>query len=145
MFENIGGKIKGLAVVIFIILTIAAVIAAFFLIGTGNDGSVLFGILLLIIGPLTALITSWFLYGFGQLIENSDILVSQSKKQLTGISKLSTNSNQKDISEEKIAESIKSSKQSAPSTTTDVKRCPLCGEKVTSKTCGFCGTENNLF
>ena len=122
MFENIGGKIKGLAVVIFTIFTIAAVIAAFFLIGTGSDGLALFGILLLVLGPLTALITSWFLYGFGQLIENSDILVSQSKKQPTRISK-----------------------QSAPSTTTDVKRCPICGEKVTSKTCSFCGTENNLF
>ena len=144
MYENIGGKIKGLAIVVFAIMAILSLVAGGFMLFRDNGGF-LIGILTAGIGILLSWIGTFFLYGFGQLIENTDILVYQAKNTSKNIEKISTNNDQKDVSKEKVEESIKNSKQSAPNTSATVKRCPLCGEKVTSKTCNFCGTTNNLF
>lgn len=75
MYSNIGGKIKGLAKAIFIIQTIATVIMGLVFIANGldsyylGDEAVITGVLLMIIGPLVAWISSWLLYGFGELID----------------------------------------------------------------------------
>lgn len=67
MYENIGGKIKGLAIAFCIIGAIASVISG---IGILSDGyEPLLGLLLLLFGPLVAWILSWFIYGYGLLIE----------------------------------------------------------------------------
>ena len=144
MYENIGGKIKGLAIVVFAIMAILSVVAGVFMLFRDNGGF-LIGILIAGTGILLSWVGTFFIYGFGQLIENTDILVYQTKNTSKNIEKISNNNDQKDVSNEKVAESIKSSNQSAPNTSATVKRCPLCGEKVTSKTCKFCGTTNNLF
>ena len=144
MYENIGRKIKGLAIIVFAIMAILSVVAGVFMLFRDNGGF-LIGILIAGIGILLSWIGTFFLYGFGQLIENTDILVYQAKNTSKNIEKISTNNDQKDVSEEKVAESIKSSKQSAPNTSATVKRCPYCGERVTSKVCAVCERENNLF
>lgn len=71
MYDNIGGKIKLLAIWIFIIEAIAAVIFGIDLVAN-DDG--LFGFLTIILGPIVAWVSSWLLYGFGQLVHNSDII-----------------------------------------------------------------------
>ena len=66
MYENIGKKIKLLAQAIFILDSIAAVITGIVLwidIEEGWCAIVLFG------GPVVAWISSWLLYGFGELID----------------------------------------------------------------------------
>ena len=66
MYENIGKKIKVLAQAIFILESIAAVITGIVLwidIEEGWCAIVLFG------GPVVALLSSWLLYGFGELID----------------------------------------------------------------------------
>jgi hypothetical protein len=66
VYENIGKKIKVLAQVIFILESIAAVITGIVLwidIEEGWCAIVLFG------GPVVAWISSWLLYGFGELID----------------------------------------------------------------------------
>ena len=66
MYENIGKKIKVLAQAIFILESIAAVITGIVLwidIEEGWCAIVLFG------GPVVAWISSWLLYGFGELID----------------------------------------------------------------------------
>ena len=75
-YDNIGGKIKGLAKATFIVETVVAVIAAISLMADDDEliGS---GFLLLIFGPIVAWVSSWLLYGFGQLIENSDIIAAE--------------------------------------------------------------------
>ena len=67
MFDNIGGKIKTFAIVHFIVETLAAVIVSIILAVNSWDGAVY----LLIIpgGIFYALVVSWFMYGFGELIE----------------------------------------------------------------------------
>ena len=75
-YENIGNKIKGLAQMAFVVETIAAVITGFTLMATDED-LILYGLLVLIAGPIIAWVSSWLLYGFGQLIENSDIIAAE--------------------------------------------------------------------
>lgn len=78
MFTNIGSKIKvatkvscWLLIALFVIMGIALLIS----------GAVLNGIILLIAGPLTAWVSSFVLYGFGELVENSCIQTNLMIKQ----------------------------------------------------------------
>ncbi len=73
MYDNIGGKIKGLAKVLFIVTAIAEVITGIALMATDED-LILYGFLVMIVGPIVAWVSSWLLYGFGELIDKaSDI------------------------------------------------------------------------
>ena len=80
MYNNIGGKIKDLAIGTFIVEAIAFVIAGFALM-IDTEG---LSLLLIIVGPIIAWVSSWLLYGFGEIIvvcarEGIAILVIQTK------------------------------------------------------------------
>lgn len=68
MYDNIGGKIKGLTKWVCIIGSIIMAISGIVCMGQGED-FIPVGILLLILGPVLCWISSWILYGFGELIE----------------------------------------------------------------------------
>ena len=76
MFDNIGRKIKILATVVCLIGIIISVIGGIIIM---TEESLLYGFLVAILGSLFCWIASFFAYGFGQLVENSDILVQQNK------------------------------------------------------------------
>ena len=78
-YENIGGKIKGLARAAFIVEAIAAVISGLVMM-VEDDDMIPFALLVMVVGPIVAWVGSWLLYGFGQLIENSDTLVKNTAK-----------------------------------------------------------------
>lgn len=70
MFTNIGSKIKGatkvfcwLLIALFVIIGVALLVS----------DAVLNGIIVLIAGPLATWVSSFVLYGFGELVENSCI------------------------------------------------------------------------
>lgn len=67
MYTSIGKELKGLAIAMFIILTIAAV-ACGFVFGNILDSGGL-GFLIFLSGAFIALVSSWVLYGFGELID----------------------------------------------------------------------------
>lgn len=67
MYTNIGKELKGLAIAMHIILSIAAV-ACGFVFGNTLDSGVL-GFLIFLSGAFIALVASWVLYGFGELID----------------------------------------------------------------------------
>jgi len=72
MYENIGGKIKGLAKVLFILEAIVAFITGIYLIAeANNDSDTFFCVLLMFGGPIMAWISSWCLYGFGELVDKA--------------------------------------------------------------------------
>ena len=75
-YDNIGEKIKGWAKWIFAIEAIAAVISGFVLMAQDED-MILIGLLVAVFGPIVAWVSSWLLYGYGQLIENSDIIAEE--------------------------------------------------------------------
>ena len=75
MFQNIGGKIKGLAVTAFILEALGLVIAGIGLaVSARYEDEMMAGILTLLLGPVIAWVSSWLLYGFGELIEKVSIL-----------------------------------------------------------------------
>ena len=76
MFNNIGGKIKTIAtcftwisMILDVILGIAMIIL--------DQNLRIYGLIFLFVGPISSWIWMSFLYGFGQLVENSDILVDE--------------------------------------------------------------------
>lgn len=81
MFSNIGGKIKGLAVAICIIGIVISVICGLGVIagtsmfgfaGELAVGGAPSGVLVMLVGSFFSWICSFPLYGFGQLVQNSD-------------------------------------------------------------------------
>lgn len=72
MFENIAAKIKTLAQVLCLVGIGFSVIYGINLMA--ND-AVLLGLLIILLGSLMSWVSSFCLYGFGQLIENSDTIV----------------------------------------------------------------------
>ena len=75
-YDNIGEKIKGLARWAFAIEAISAVIGGFVLMVQDED-MIPIGLLVVVFGPIVAWVSSWLLYGYGQLIENSDIIAEE--------------------------------------------------------------------
>ena len=89
MFNNIGGKIKGLAkfmcwlgIILSVIAGVVMIIAAASSrsytfdsygekITLSTGGSIVAGILIIVFGSLASWIGSFFMYGFGELVENS--------------------------------------------------------------------------
>ena len=70
-YDNIGGKIKNLAKLTFIVEAIGAIIMGlFFLINWGyEDGG--WALFVIFFGPIVAWVSSWILYAFGELIEKT--------------------------------------------------------------------------
>lgn len=77
-YDNIGDKIKSLAKFAFIVEAVASIVTGIVLLFTSEYTElVLVGLLTIILGPILAWISSWLLYGIGQLIENSDIIAAE--------------------------------------------------------------------
>ncbi len=78
MFDNIGSKIMKLAKVLCWLGIIASVISGIATIVSTSSSSytagagILSGILIIVLGSLFSWIGSFFTYGFGHLIENTD-------------------------------------------------------------------------
>lgn len=70
MYDNIGGKIKGLAKGTFIVEAIAAIIIGIAMMADGDEDLMIAGALTLICGPIVAWVSSWMLYAFGQIVED---------------------------------------------------------------------------
>ena len=70
MYDNIGKKIKGSAKAVFIIETILGFIGGIAIIATDED-LILAALSMMIVVPLIAWISSWTLYGFGELVEKA--------------------------------------------------------------------------
>ena len=67
-YDDIGEKIKGLAKWTFIIEAIAAVITGIVFLFMDED-FILAGLAIIVCGPLVAWVSSWLLYGFGEIID----------------------------------------------------------------------------
>ena len=67
MFDNIGRKIKDLAEIIFVIEALLFFgIGLYFIIALELVGV---GVILMLLGPLISWVSSWLLYGFGEIID----------------------------------------------------------------------------
>jgi hypothetical protein len=75
MFNEPGSKIKAFSIIIFIISLIAIFVFNLIIFNEADD---LLELLLIIVAGIVEILTSWLvclsIYGFGQLVENSDII-----------------------------------------------------------------------
>ena len=76
MFDNIGGKIKTLAMVVTWVGIIASVLSSFIFLVIDDDMFIIGGVVA-VFGSLLSWASSLVLYGFGQLIENTDIIAKK--------------------------------------------------------------------
>ncbi len=79
MYKGIGGKIKTLAGVITCAGVILSIVAGVLLM---TNDLVLVGILVILAGFLVSWASTFILYGFGQMVENSEKLVAIEKMKL---------------------------------------------------------------
>ena len=123
MFDNIGEKLKRLALFSCWGGIISSIILGLLFFGVG----IIYGVLTIVLGSLSSWISSWIIYAIGEIAENTQI-----------------KRNDREISEKKRIESVFKSHSNNRASTIR-KCCPYCGETVTSKICSMCGKENNLF
>ena len=142
MYDNIGSKIKSLAKVIFCIGVILCLLGGIALIGTLPDLWFI-GLLVMIIGPITSWISTWLLYGFGELIDKA-CDIERNTRGL--VPKQQTPSNH-----EKRTVSVKATPKSQPPVNLDDANfsetiCPICRRELafpygTSQAeCPYCGS-----
>ena len=155
MFDNIGGKIKALAVVTCGLGIIASIIGAIALWIQNSDynPTAFSGVLVLVLGSLASWIGSFFTYGFGELIENTTKIHEDNielQKMLTLIEKdsdkVETQENEEDSIINYDAYPVNVPK-GASSEIYEVDRsaneiaCPICGkiQKSDRELCWNCG------
>ena len=125
MSDNIGGKIKGLAIVICIFyLILSAACGVIFMITSSE--LLLFGAFILVAGIVFSILLYWLLYGLGQLIENSEVQVNELRNQT--------------IMLKRIASENKRSHDENSNT----HYCTNCGEILKDQFCTACGTKNDI-
>ncbi len=85
LYENIGGKIKSFAKASFVVEAIGAIITGLVLL---VDTEEVIYLLVLLGGPIVAWVSSWLLYGFGEIIDrlcaidrNTEVLYQEAAKR----------------------------------------------------------------
>lgn len=141
LYENIGGKIKSWAKWIFIIEAIGAVIAGFVLMCTASDFDdlqILWGLLTMILGPCVALVSTWILYAFGELVEKTCDNENNTRQILKKLDVKTTVNNATFI---KNNECDKKTTNTPKTSSTHKWRCDGCGNMRTQNPCEYCGKE----
>ncbi|MBR2370420.1 MAG: hypothetical protein IKA82_00205 [Clostridia bacterium] len=69
MYDNISEKLKALAKAVFLIGVIVSVTVGLFMISSDNEDLIPVGLLEMLLGSVASWVSSWFIYGFGELIE----------------------------------------------------------------------------
>ena len=89
MYDNIGEKIKSLALLIFIIGVIVSVVAGVAILLLDGEIFIVLGILIIATGSFIAWISSCFAYGFGELIDKTGETKAKSNYKIMDKTKIS--------------------------------------------------------
>ena len=139
MFNNIGKKIKKLATITtkigFFIFILCAIILC-------TEKMVALGILIGLVGCLSSWISSFLLYGFGELIDNTQEIAKNTKRmaQLEGL-KGEGESSQNTFVEESEEVKVDDDLDYDPENIAREDECPACFHKIskTDHVCSYCG------
>lgn len=121
MFQNIGGKIKLVVKFFCWIGIITSIILGIVIMNGRSEFAGIMGAVVAIVGSLLSWLGSILIYGFGQLVENSDILVARNTNRST---------------------SANTATGTTPTPTrlnTGYKKCSGCGNLMLGNTCPNCG------
>lgn len=138
MFDNISDKMKSAATALAILGITGSIIIGIIIISEANNSyypsatETLSGWLVIIVGSLSSWVSSFTLYGFGQLIENTDAIFSEMESIRHITSKYVSNVSDKTQSSSNDTESSTNSNDTISYTNLD----PCLG------TCDFCNKEN---
>ena len=91
MFDNIGAKIRGLAKVISVLGIFASIVIGLFTVVVADVA----GIIVIIVGMIASWCAGFFIYGFGQLIEDTQAI----RKSNAAILKQLQNQTKKEIAD----------------------------------------------
>ncbi len=142
MYNNIGKKIKALAKVCCWIGIIAAVISGIVVMVAGYDEIfILIGLLVMVAGGVLSWVSSFVLYGFGQLVDNSDLLVVGNKTVNTP----NVKSNYQQDTTNQNVETHKGTCELCGATDIDVTYCKIVDNLGTRyrNICNSCKEKNN--
>ena len=159
LYENIGGKIKNWAQWIFIVETLFSIITGLMLLYDCALDDVWWILLIIICGPLVALVSTWILYAFGELVE--DVHAIRNNDVIHNTEKTKYNMEQK--SKEKYKNIIANNKKQKRESIVNVKTqddsvieeyiemvCPKCKEElsflnnVENAECPYCGIKIDI-
>ncbi len=132
MFNNIGDKIKKLAMVSTILGIIISVIYGIVLMASDND-LIFVGLLVIVLGSLLFWIGSFTLYGFGEMINQLEYSNSNSKKIYDLLNK------KESFSTNCIPQHVE--KPSEPQKSEHKWICNSCGKLRDKSPCPYCGNE----
>ncbi len=139
MFADIGKKIKKMAICIFILEAGSSILGGLIYMFSGEDLGFLFGMLIIVVGVIVAYVSSWFLYGFGEIIDKlTDIEYNTRCK-----SNASEDKTLENFINKFKPQSTQDSQKTQNSTATHKWRCPGCGKMISSYPCVFCGHSDN--
>ena len=135
MFDNIGGKIKTLAQVFCWIGIVSSALSGLVIM---FDDDFLLGILIAAIGALLSWISSFTLYGFGQLIENSEI-ANGNTYEIYQLLKKSLPEKEKEDEKKTVSPTVPTSYNKS---STDCWYCKECDSRneANARFCKSCGT-----
>lgn len=131
MFDNIGEKIKTLAKVLCWIGIIAFVIFGI-IVMTSDDDLILTGLLIMIFGSLVSWVSSFFMYGFGDLITSAQE-VSFNTSKLRNLT----------FGNENPGNAGYTYGGNASKTDSHTWRCSNCGQLTRTDPCSCCGFSDN--
>lgn len=81
LWSNVGKKLKIVAKVFFVLMVIGCIVGGIVLIAEGSrydmESLTIYGVVLILFGPIVFLIMLWGLYAFGQLVD--DVAAIKSK------------------------------------------------------------------
>ena len=158
MYNNVGRKIKDLASLlaglgIFFSIIIGLIM---FAAGIENNGYLSFmGIIFAVVGSIAAWLSALLLYAFGQLVDNSDIIVGQNNRviYLLETKRRKANNFTPDFKQQNTQkEDVKTEENESDYFQNDYKepdvspvehkwRCDFCGNMCTSNFCTVCGAQ----
>ncbi len=143
MFDNIGGKLKSVARIITVSGIIVSIVAGILTLRYNG-----LGIVIALLGSLVSWASSIALYGFGQLVENSDRMVAMQKQllQTSGVSASEPFAASKRASTPpKPVDNVLSQSISHENPPQKQRRCVYCGEILRSDVCEMCGQKDNSY
>lgn len=91
MYNNVGGKIKTFAKVVFTLGLVFTIISAFYLLSSGAGSVAILLLLLLAVGALFTWVISLFIYGFGELLVNVKVIARNLKDKENDTDKYAEN------------------------------------------------------
>lgn len=132
LYNDIGGKIKSLARWTFIIGAVAALISG---VATMAQINFFTGLIVMFLGPVVAFVSTWLLYGFGELIDKAGEIAQNTK---AAAQSRTPEAAPAVVSAPRVDVLARAAQVVSRG---PVRCCPHCGEVTKSDKCEMCGRD----